>query len=417
VLRVYTGLFVFGLVAATVTAEDLSMTIEKHRKGTVIIRTEPGAKVEVEQLQHEFWFGAAMSSTFFGRGFRGENQKKYEETFLANFNAAVTENAVKWPSMERRQGEVNYKVTDAAADWADEHDIPIRGHNIFWGVEKYVQDWVKELDDDSLRATIKNRAIAIGRRYKGRYVEFDLNNEMLHDNYYAERLGQGITKDMAMWVKEGDPDAVLFLNDYDILTGNKLEEYVTQIRGFLDDGVPISGIGVQGHLHGETFNPAVLKSSLDTLAQFDLPITVTEFNMPGQAIMWKERKLDGKKREEPWKLTEEEERIKAQNLADYFRICFAHPNVHGILFWGFWEGALWIPEAALFRRDWTPTPAADAYRDLVFNEWWTRWEGKADAQGEVRVPAFFGTHKVTVQGQEKTVDLEKAKGELVVKFR
>ena len=111
------------------------------------------------------------------------------------------------------------------------------------------------MDDDTLRATLKARALDIARRYRGRFAEYDLNNEMLHGNYYEERLGPNITRDMAAWMRQEDPQAVLYLNDYDILTGRRLEDYLVQIRKFLDQGVPIGGIGVQGHLHGDTFDP------------------------------------------------------------------------------------------------------------------------------------------------------------------
>ena len=70
---------------------------------------------------------------------------------------------------------------------------------------------------------------------------------MIHGNYYEDRLGPQITREMAAWVRQGDPNAVLFLNDYDILTGKRLDDYVAHIRGLLDQGVPIGGIGVQGH--------------------------------------------------------------------------------------------------------------------------------------------------------------------------
>ena len=56
-------------------------------------------------------------------------------------------------------------------------------------------------------------------RYRGQFAEYDLNNEMIHGNYYEQRLGPGITKEMALWVKDGDPNAKLFVNDYDITTG------------------------------------------------------------------------------------------------------------------------------------------------------------------------------------------------------
>jgi endo-1,4-beta-xylanase len=38
-------------------------------------------------------------------------------------------------------------------------------------------------------------------------------------------------------------------------------------------------------------------------------------------------------------------------LNDYYRICFAHPAVAGILMWGFREGANWIPVSSLYWRD------------------------------------------------------------------
>ena len=44
---------------------------------------------------------------------------------------------------------------------------------------------------------------------------------MLHGNYYEQRLGSGITLGMATWMRQEDPQAVLFLNDYDILTGGR----------------------------------------------------------------------------------------------------------------------------------------------------------------------------------------------------
>jgi hypothetical protein len=52
----------------------------------------------------------------------------------------------------------------------------------------------------------------IATRYRDRFAEYDLNNEMLHANYYAERLGPTITKQMVDWGREGDPNAVLYLD-------------------------------------------------------------------------------------------------------------------------------------------------------------------------------------------------------------
>jgi hypothetical protein len=63
------------------------------------------------------------------------------------------------------------------------------GHNIFWGVPNFVPQWQKDLDDDKLLEVVKARALDIGRRHRGRFAEYDLNNEMMHANYYEQRLG------------------------------------------------------------------------------------------------------------------------------------------------------------------------------------------------------------------------------------
>lgn len=402
-------IFIFASFELKANESDLSKAIQQNRMGTLIIETKPGAKVQVEQLRHEFWFGAAISSSAFSGWFNPEDEKKYKEVFLANFNAGVTENALKWHDMERRQGRINYSIVDAILDWTHEHDIPLRGHCVFWGIPNRVQNWLKQLDDEQLSEALKTRALTISSRYRGRFAEFDLNNEMIHNNYYAERLGPGITKKMAEWFKQGDPDARLFVNDYDVLTGKRLDDYVNHIRGLLQEGVPIAGIGVQGHLHGESFDPDALRNALDELAKIGLPIRITEFNFPGQrSSFYGKRNV---------KLTPEQERAKAEALVDYYRICFEQPAVQGILMWGFWEGANWIPQSSLYRRDWTPTPAADAYRDLVFRQWWTKWYGQADANGQCRVQAFYGKHRITMDGQQKTVNLNKASGKTVISFR
>ncbi|MFC4872042.1 endo-1,4-beta-xylanase [Negadavirga shengliensis] len=400
--------FVAHISTSRAQGADIDADIEKHRKGELIIKASPGAQIEVEQLSHEFWFGAAISNSMVSGSMAENDVKQYKEKFLENFNSAVTENAVKWAGMEPEKGNVNYAIVDGILEWTEKNGIPLRGHNLFWGIERFVQPWVKALDDDALAKTLQDRAETVTARYRGRFAEYDLNNEMVHGNYYEDRLGPEITKKMAEWAHNGDPDAKLFLNDYNILTGKSLPGYMTQIRSLLNQGVPIAGIGVQGHSHGETFDREQLRKALDSLALFGLPIRVTEFNMPGQnSRFYREKILE---------MTAEEAALNASELVEFYRLCFAHPAVEGILMWGFWEGANWIPVSSLYKKDWSPTPAAEAYQNLIFKEWWTKASGKADSDGEYTVPAFYGKYKVTVNGQSREVELPKSKGKVAVDF-
>lgn len=380
-------------------AKNLNDSIQKYRKGVIVVKTTPNTKVELEQLQHEFWFGCSLPNNVFNGGAGEENIRKFKEVFLDNFNSAVTENALKWGQMEPQKGEVRFSLVENMLAWCEENNIPLRGHNIYWGTHRFVQDWLKEANDEQLKLELEKRGRMIGARYKGRFAEYDFNNEMLLGDYYQERLGPQITPKMAAWVKEGDPEAKLFLNDFDILTGNRLYRFVDHVKDLQSRGVSFDGIGMQGHLHGEDFNRDSLQNALDMMAQFDMPLRITELYIPGgRSKFRKDRTL---------KPTPEEEKQFAQSMEDYYRICFAHPAVDAVILWGFWESSMWMPASALYRDDWSLTPSGEAYRSLVFDEWWTRFEGTSDENGYCTVPAFFGTHELKVNGKTQKVELMK----------
>ncbi len=374
-------------VSSNAAEQDQAAAIRQHRMGTLAIQTAPNAAVKVTQLRHEFWFGTAINRRMFQNlDDPGPDAKKYLEVLKSNFNAAVHENEMKWYTTERTApGDPDYSAADRMLAWCEKNGLQMRGHCIFWGIEQYVQKWQKGLDDAALRAAVERRAKEVTAHYKGRIAEFDVNNEMMHGDWYAKRLGPGIVADMFRWAKEGNPDARLYANDYGILQSGG-EACANHIKGLLDRGIPVGGIGIQGH-SGGGIDPAKVKATLDCLARFKLPIKITEFDMDTA-----------------------DEAAKARGHEALYRTCFAHPAVDGILIWGFWEGCHWRPKAAIWKKDWTPTPAAEVHRRLVYEEWWTRFEGKADAAGRCEVPAFFGRHRVEAGGKTVEVTLLKAEG-------
>ncbi|HTE29716.1 MAG TPA: hypothetical protein VK666_05035, partial [Chryseolinea sp.] len=78
--------------------------------------------------------------------------------------------------------------------------------------------------------------------------------------------------------------------------------------------------------------------------------------------------------------------------------------------------ANWIPVSSLYHRDWSPTPAAQAYQDLIFKEWWTRASGTISKDGQYAVRGFYGTYRVTVDGVSREISLHQAEGKTVVAF-
>jgi GH35 family endo-1,4-beta-xylanase len=198
---------------------------------------------------------------------------------------------------------------------------------------------------------------------------------MLQNRSYRDRLGEDVTDKMFAWSKEVNPDVTLYLNEYDVIDGKITDKYVDMIKDFQRRGLPVGGIGCQAHFYNEKVDFNKISDSLDKLSQFNLPIKITELSM-----------------------SVKDEQLKAELLDRFLRLAFSKPAVSAIIFWGFWEEIQWLPQAALWKKDWTPTPAAAAYRNLVFDQWSTKTKGTADDKGIFKVRGFLGDYTINVTG-------------------
>ena len=394
-------------VEAKLSPNAIDARIAEIRMGDLIVKTDPGSDVQVQQVRHEFLFGTAINNRLVEtheNAMSPEDREIFLKILADNFNYAVHEDALKWYDCEKEYNVVDYSAADRIWEICHELNIPMRGHCIFWAKDKYIMPWLKELDNDTLRGKVISRAMDVTKHFKGRIEEFDLNNEMINGDFFRRRLGYGIINEMAFAAKAGNPDITLYVNDYGILVERNYnaDSYITQIQNLLANGVPIGGIGCQGHTitsdeadsTGKAATmPERVQSTLDKLAQFDLPIKITECLF-----------------------TADDEQGMADELREFFPICFAHPKVEAILMWGFWEDAHWQPQTAMWKKDWTPTLQAKAYRELVFDKWWTRTSGKADDNGTFKTRAFYGDYIITSNGKTIKATLSKKDKSMQVSF-
>ncbi|RLN30473.1 endo-1,4-beta-xylanase C-like [Panicum miliaceum] len=51
---------------------------------------------------------------------------------------------------------------------------------------------------------------------QGKFRHYDINNEILHGSFYQDKLGQDIRATVFKTAAELDPDALLFVNDYNV---------------------------------------------------------------------------------------------------------------------------------------------------------------------------------------------------------
>ena len=91
-------------------------------------------------------------------------------------------------------------------------------------------------------------------RYKGRIKTWDVVNEAVLDDgslrksKFYNLLGEDFIKIAFETAHKADPDAELYYNDYSTSIPKKREGIVRMIKKLQAQGVPIHGVGMQGHV-------------------------------------------------------------------------------------------------------------------------------------------------------------------------
>lgn len=355
--------------------------IEEHRMADLTVRVVdeqgtavPNVDITVEMTQHAFRFGSAVVADVIATDH--PDHEKYRQVIAENFNEVVFENDLKWRFSGRDFGNV-----DKAMAWLESKQITIRGHCLIWPSWRHAPAELRRLNDagdhGGMRKLIAERIADAAGRYAGRIADWDVMNEVYQNHDVVDTLGEPAMVD---WYKQAhavDPDAKLYINDYGILTGGGRDEthqaaYEQTIRYLLEQDAPLHGIGMQGHFGQTLTPPKKLLEVLDRFARLGLTLKVTEFD-----------------------IAMDDEAMQAAYVRDFLTTMYSHPDVEGVVMWGFWERRHWRPNAALWRADWSPKPAVEAFRSLLYDAWWTEADGKTDTNGVFSVRGHLGTYRIT----------------------
>ncbi|MEN6424172.1 MAG: endo-1,4-beta-xylanase [Phycisphaerales bacterium] len=383
-----------SLHAATSSAQDASWRtqadarIQENRQRPAQIHVvddqgKPlaGVTVEIHQVRKAFPFGAAVGAALV-------RNTQYREFFKSHFNWAVFENESKWYYNGRGPAREDYAAADAIVRWCRENGIPTRGHCIFWEPQKWQPRWLTQLDGDPLRAAVEYRMDSAVGHFRGAFVHWDVDNEMLHGSFFKDRLGADIHVWMYKRARELNPKAKLFVNEFNILSVDKdftavqTDEYVADIRRLIEQGAPIDGVGIQGHIWSEDIlaHPEVIKQRLDKVAALGLPIWISEFDT-----------------------ADPNEEVNADRLELVYRTAYSHPAVEGIMAWVFWAGNSWRgPNGGLAHRDWTLNEAGKRFEALMA-EWSTNVSGSTDLAGIFAFRGFHGDYSVTRKNADGSI--------------
>lgn len=367
--------------------------IDSERKAAVTINVRDangdavnGAVVSVSQNSHAFQFGSSISALDGNLAVDGTDQAlKYQSEIARLFNTVVIENSLKWPRFaDARQLGID------GAEFAVENGLNLRGHNIVWPSRENMPDsvWheydfrVVQYGDTAaaawLRKEIESHVSDMVRAFAGAVDDWDVVNEPFDNHDVMDTLGDEIIVAWYRQVREVNLEAVLTLNDYDIFASNgSNSEHRNNFDGWLTTLIAadlLDQIGEQGHYNDGNLTDITVLADLisDYNISFDRPIAITEFDVDST-----------------------DEQLQADYLRDYLTMSFSQPGVSKFVQWGFWEAAHYLPQAALYREDFSIKPNGQVYEDLVFGRWWTDVRGTTH-DGEFTTDAFQGNYDVQV---------------------
>jgi hypothetical protein len=108
---------------------------------------------------------------------------------------------------------------------------------------------------------------------------------------------------------------------------------------------------------------------------------------------------------------------RADDLENFYRVCFSHASVEGIIMWGFWEDSAWRWDG-IVNSDWTLNAAGVRYEELM-DEWTTEDSNFTDLSGNVSFRGFHGTYEITLSAPGKLAEvyvIELEPGETTAEF-
>jgi endo-1,4-beta-xylanase len=324
---------------------------------TTTTATAAGASTLRSAYQDHFLIGAALNNS----QVTGRNAKA-AEIAARQFSSVTAENDMKWQSLHPELGRYRFDSADAYVAFAEKHDMKVIGHTLVW--HSQTPDWVfkgeggRDATREELLARMKDHIMTVAGRYKDRIHGWDVVNEalsdggsdILRDSPWRRIIGDDFIDHAFRFAREAAPKAELYYNDYSLENPRKRANCVKLVKGMLERGVPIDGIGTQSHVHLNHPSLEDIEKTITDFAALGLKVMVTELDVDvlpnrgyGGADISRREQADPALNPFTDGLPDEMQEKLAQRYADIFRIYLRHrDSITRVTFWGLDDGSSWL---------------------------------------------------------------------------
>ncbi len=354
---------------------------------TILLLTGALASAQTPALKEvfkgSFLVGAALNPAQFT-----ETNARDAALIKAQFNTITPENVLKWALIHPQPGSYSFDLPDRYVAFGETNHMFIVGHNLVWHNQTpawvFQDDKGNPLDRETLLKRLHDHIQTVVGRYKGRINGWDVVNEalaedgMLRQTPWMKIIGEDYLAKAFQFAHEADPQAELYYNDYNLENEAKLKGALELLRKLQAQGVPITGVGIQGHYHMDAPSNDQVDAAITTFSKLGLKVMITELDVDvlPLAIQYMgadvtlSAELQPKLNPYPKALPDDVQQALAQRYAGLFGVFLKHRgSLTRVTFWGVTDADSWLNiwpvkgrtnYPLLFDRSGLPKPAFEA---------------------------------------------------------
>ena len=333
-----------------------------------------GAQSLKDAYKDYFLIGVAVNQ-------RNVSDEQQASLVKKEFNSITAENDMKPGEVHPQEGVWNWERADRIADFCRKNGIKLRGHCLMW--HSQMADWMfydkkkKFVKKEVLFKRMKEHIQTIMQRYKDIIYCWDVFNEAINDggrnvkqplresNFYKICGNDEYIRKAFEYAREADPNALLFYNDYNECDPAKRDRIYNMVKEMKAAGVPIDGIGMQGHYN--IYGPSVedIKAAVQKYSEIVDHIHVTELDIRINEEMGGQLRFS---RNEGVKITNDMKLLQEAKYAELFRVLRNHKDkIDCVTFWNLSDRDSWLGQNNYplpFDSDYKPKNAYRVIRDF-----------------------------------------------------
>ena len=276
------------------------------------------------------------------------------------FNSITAENDMKPGEIHPQEGVWNFERADKIANFCRENGIKLRGHCLCW--HSQFADWMftdkkgKPVKKEVFYERLREHIHTVVNRYKDIVYAWDVVNEAMADDgrswpgreqspYRQSRhfqlCGDEFIAKAFQFAREADPNAQLFYNDYSCVDEGKRERIYNMVKKMKDAGVPIDGIGMQGHYNIYFPSEEQLEKAIVRFKELVNHIHITELDLRMNQEMGGQ--LQGFSRGEAKPVPGYMSTLQTDQYARLFKVFRKHKDVIDcVTFWNLGDRDSWL---------------------------------------------------------------------------